>query len=227
MTRRLASAGLVLALLAAAPSPVGAGPAERAAAIAQAMRTRRISNLSLEDARLEDVVRWLRVATGFNFHVRRDLIAKAGIDLDALSFTLHLEDVSVAALLNLVLPPHGLAAVARDNVVHVTTRADALGKPVARLYPITHLTWKLTDFVGPSLDLHPSGYTPPDVETEVVREDGMTPDQIAELVKELVGEDWTQEGWSISVNPRFLVVRAPRSVHGDVLRVLERIAAFK
>jgi hypothetical protein len=222
-------AALAAALLAcslAAP-PAAAGPSEREAALAQSLRTRRISSVALEKASLDDVVRYLRVATGLNFHVRREVIAKAGIDLDALTFTLDLDDVTVASLLELVLRPHGLAAVVRGNIVHVTTKADALGPPVSRLYAISHLTWRLTDFVAPSLDLHPSGYTPPEEDSEVVREDGFDADQIATLVREQVPVDWSQEGWGISVNARFLVVRAPRSVQAQVAAALARIEAFR
>jgi hypothetical protein len=223
---RLALAlGLVVSL--AAPCAVLAGPAERAAALAQSLRTKRVSHVALEKASLDDVVRFLRVATGVNFHVRRDVIAKAGVDLEALSFTVALEQVTVAGLLKLVLEPHGLAAVVRDNVVHVTTRADAIGKPVARLYGISHLTWRLTDFAGPSLDLHPSGFTAPEIVPEVVREDGLDADKISELVKELVGGDWSQEGWGISTTARFLVVRCPPAVHREVSLALARIAAFQ
>ena len=133
----------------------------------------------------------------------------------------------VASLLELVLPPNGLAAVVRGNIVHVTTKADALGPPVARLYPITHLTWRLTDFIAPSLDLHPSGWTGSEEEAEVVREDGLDAEGIAALVREQVTADWSQEGWGITANARFLVVRAPRSVHVQVAAALARIEAFR
>jgi len=225
-TAVLALAAVALAGTVSAP-PAAAGPAERAAALAQSLRTKRISSLSLEKASLDDLVRYLRVATGFNFHVRREVITKAGIDLDGLSFTLALEDVTVASLLELVLPPNGLAAVVRGNIVHVTTKADALGPPIARLYPITHLTWRLTDFIAPSLDLHPSGWTGSEEETEVVREDGLDAEGIAALVREQVTVDWAQEGWGITANARFLVVRAPRSVHDQVAAALARIEAFR
>src|SRR5262245_17273005 len=122
-TSLLLLAGAACLGTALAAAPASAGPAEREAALAQALRTKRISSVSLEDVSLDDVVRYVRVATGFNFHVRREVIAKAGIDLDTLRFTLVLEDVTVATLLQLVLPPHGLAAVVRGNIVFVTTKA--------------------------------------------------------------------------------------------------------
>jgi hypothetical protein len=216
-----------LAAFSAAPLDASAGPAERAHALAQSLRTRRVANVAFEDARLDDVVRFLRIATSVNFHVRRDVIGKAGIDLDALRFTFALEDVTVATLLEIALKPNGLGAVVRDNVVHVTTRADAMGKPIARLYDIGHLTFTLTDFAAPSLDLHPSGYTAPEVEPEVVRDDGLDADKIVELLKTIVAEDWSQEGWAITPVASFLLVKAPASVHRDVALALQRIAVFK
>jgi hypothetical protein len=227
--RRLAlPLAAVLGAASALPCAASAAPT-RAEEIAAALRTRRIASVVLEDTSLDDLAKFLRTATGFDFHVRRDVIGKAGIDLDGIRFRATLEDVVVADLLKLLLPPQGLGAVVRGSVVQLTTRADALGKPVTRLYDVTHLTWKLTDFAAPSLDLRPSGFEAVDeVEPEVVREDPLAePENVLELVKQLVDVDWTTEGWSIAVTARMLVVRAPASVQAKVARALAQVAAFK
>jgi hypothetical protein len=228
---RLALAALAVLLAGGLPlaSPAASAAPSRAEEIAAALRTRTIASIVLKDSSVDDLAKFLRIATGFNFHVRRDVIQKAGIDLETVRLEATLEDVTVADLLELLLPPHGLGAVVRGSVVQFTTKADAMGKPVTRLYDVTHLTWKLTDFAAPSLDLHPSGFTAVDeIEPEVVREDPLAePENILEFVKSLVDVDWTTEGWSISVTARTLVVRAPASVHAKVARALAQVAAFK
>jgi hypothetical protein len=221
---------LATALLAFAAGPATASP-DRDAALVAELKARRLGLVAFEDAPLEDVLRWLRVATGVNLHVKRPPIAKAGLDLDAIRVTLRLEDVSAWQVLEMVLEPEGLAVQVRDNVVHVTTRQDAMGRPVTRLYAISHITWQRIDFIAPEINLHPSDFTPVDeYEPEVVDESDplTTGDAVAELVREIVHpDDWDTEGWSIRANDRFLVVRAPRAVHTLVARAIEQIASLK
>src|SRR5262249_55818772 len=78
-----------------APAPAVAKRLE-GVALATAMRARRLSNVSFDKTKLEDVLSYLRVATGWNYVVKRAPILKAGIDLDAVTVTLTLDDVSVA-----------------------------------------------------------------------------------------------------------------------------------
>src|SRR5688572_3214679 len=138
---------LLAAVLAFAPllplaATATAGDAERAAVLARALETRRLKNVRFEATKLEDVLKFLRVATGFNFVVKRDVLAKAGVDVEQVKANLVLDDVSVATVLSLVLEPHGLVTKVERNVVFVTTKADALGKPVTVLHPISHITWQ-------------------------------------------------------------------------------------
>jgi hypothetical protein len=219
-------------LLAAAPSPGLAGPIERKQAERlQALAARRLLHVKFDAAPVEDVVQFLRVATGWNYVIKRSVIQKAGIDLDAVRTTLDLDDVSAGLVLELVLEPHGLVAKVEGNIVFITTKADAMGKPVFVLYPITQLTWKKTDFHGPDLDLHPSDYHPADEipEETVVEDDPFTdPQHVVDLVKEMVSEaTWDAEGWSITANTQFLMVRAPRSIQRQVARAVDMMGALK
>jgi hypothetical protein len=221
-----------VALLAvAAPSrPAAAGPLERrAASLVGGLATRRVREVKFDQAPVEDVVGWLRVATGWNFVVRRHVIAKAGIDLDTIRTTLDLDDVTVGVVLEIVFGPHGLVAKVEGNIVFVTTKADAEGPPVFLLYPITHLTWQKTDFHGPDIDLYPSDFTPPErVDESPVEDDPfLDPQHVADLVKEMVDAPWDTEGWSIRATKQFLMVRAPRPVQRRVLVAVERMAALK
>jgi hypothetical protein len=222
---------LLLVAAAVAPTPAAAAPVPRGEALARALEARRLSKVSFEATPLPDVVRWLRLATGWNIVVKQGALAKAGIDPADVVTTLTLEDVSVAQVLSLVLEPHGLGVVVRDNVIFVTTRQDALGRPVTHLYAISHLTWTKIDFIAPDIDLRPSDFVPADdFEPERVDEnDPLTSgDAVAELVRELVRPgDWDSEGWSIRATDRYLVVRAPRSVHAEILRALRMIESLK
>jgi hypothetical protein len=233
--RRLLPATLLLllaaALLAASALPAAAGPSSRTAALAAKLRTQRLENVRFEDASLPNVLKWLRIATGSNFVLKRSALAKAGIDPDDIRSTLTLERVTPAVLLNLVLEPHDLTAVVKGNVVYVTTRVDALGKPVTRIYAISHITWTKTDFIAPDINLRPSNFTPmDDYESEVVVENDplSTGDAVAELLQDLVAPgEWDNDGWAIRATDRYLVIRAPAAVQAKVDRALAQIASLK
>jgi len=182
------------------------------------------------DTSLDDAVRFLQIATGWNVVVRRTVIEKAGVELSALRFKLELTDVTVAGLLRVLLEPHGLVTKVEGNIVFVTTKADALGAPVLVLYPISHLTWTKTNFRGTDIDLHPSGFTvSEDVAEEEEDEDDpfRDPQHVADLVKEMVDAPWTDEGWSLTATKQYLMVKAPRPVHRQVARALAQMAALK
>ena len=220
--------GLILGLLA---DPANAGPKARAAALVKKLQTQRLENVRFEDASLDDVLRWLKIATGANFVVKRSVLAKAGIETADVRATLTLDKVTPATLLGLVLEPHDLAAQVKGNVVYVTTRVDAMGRPVTRIYSISHITWTKVDFIAPDINLYPSNYTPPEeYEPEVVVENDplSTGDDVAELLQDLVAPgEWDNDGWSIRATNRYIVIRAPKSVHAKVDRALAQIASLK
>jgi hypothetical protein len=205
--------------------------ASRAAALAARLRAQRLQSATFDAIGLPELLKWLRVATGRNFVLDRAALARADIEPDEVTFTAQLEDVSVATLLRLALEPRGLAAVVRGNVVVVTTHAASLGKPVTRMYGIQHITWTKVDFIAPDINLRPSDYTPlEEYEPERVVEDDplATGDAVAELLQELVARgEWDNEGWRISATDRYLVIRAPRTVHARIPAALAVIAGMK
>lgn len=232
--RPLLAVGLaVAALLPMALPPAHAGPTTRlhGQRLASALRGQKIRTATFDQVTLPALVKWLRLATGANFVVKHRALAKAGIDAKDITFTADLEDVTVATLLGLALEPHDLVAQIRGNVVYITTRADSQGKPVTRLYAISHITYRKVDFIAPSLDLRPSDFVAADdYEPErLVEDDPLSDgDSVAELVQELVAAgQWENEGWSIRATQRHLVVRAPRAVQRQIPRVLAAIASMK
>lgn len=229
---------VVLALLAATglldvADPASASPsrgeAAKDAALAAAVRTRRLPEVVWSDVALDPAVAWLRVATGWNFHVRRPTLEKAGVELAALRFSCRLEDVTVAAVLRLLFEPHGIVWTVKGNVVHLTTKADAMGKPYLVIHAIGHLTWTKTNFRGPRIDLLPSGFADDDAPAEEEDESDpfRDPQHVVDLVKQMVEAPWGEPGWSIAATKVYLTVRAPRSVQAEVALALARMAALK
>ena len=217
--------------LAAAPRTAHAGSRADAIRLKAKIQKRRIRNATFEEATLQDFVKWLRLATGHNVVIRRLALAKAGIDLEDIRITMTLEDVTVAHLLKLALEPYDLAPLVKGNVLYVTTRADALGRPVTRLYAISHITWTKTDFIAPEINLRPSDYSPADdYEPERIVEDDPlnSGDAVADLLQEIVAPgEWDNEGWGIRATDRYLVVKAPRAIQAQVDRALRIIASLK
>ena len=236
-------AALAAALVAAALLPSGAAPGvrvasagvleRRASELLAGLASTRLGHVRFENADLEAVLAQLRASTGWNFVLKRHVLAKAGVDLGAIRSNLDLDDVSVGLVLLVVLEPHGLVAKVEDNVVFVTTRADALGPPVFALYALRHLTWQKTDFRGPDLDLRPSGYVESEDrplyggETLVTDDPFLDPGHVVDLVKEMVDGTWDADGWSISATKVFLAVKAPRAVQRRVAVAIARLAALK
>lgn len=225
--------GLLVTTVAVPAQPVQAGEraAARDAALVKKLRTQRIQEARFDAVPLPDFLEWLRAATGHNFVFDRKALKKEGVDVKAITFTADLEDVTVATLLGLALEPHELAALVRGNVVRVTTRAASLGKPITRIYGISHITWTKVDFIGPDMNLRPSDFTPiVEYEPERVVEDDPldTGDAVAELLQQLVmPREWDTDGWSLRATDRYLVVRAPPVVHARIPAALARIASLK
>lgn len=214
-----------------ASSKAPVAPKARQATLLRKLETRRLKNVRFEEVTLPDLVRWLRTATGQNFVIKHRALAKADIDPEDIRITLTLDDVTVATLLKLALEPYDLAAQVKGNVVYVTSRVDALGKPVTHLYWIAHITWTKVDFIAPEINLRPSDYAPADeYEPERIVEDDplSSGDAVAELLQELVAPgEWDNEGWSVRATDRYLVVRAPKAIHAKVDRALGMIASLK
>ena len=236
MRRRLILSVVLLLGLLAAPGLQPAAEAGkrrtlRAQALVTKLKTQRLKNVSFKEVDLPGLLKWLRLATGQNYVLDRKGLMKAGSDQKDVSFTAQLEEVTVAAVIQFALEPHHLAAVVKGNVVWVSTRARSLGKPVTRMYAISHITWRRVDFIAPDINLYPSGYVAPDeYEPERVVEDDPlgSGDQVAELLMELVARgEWDNEGWSLSATDRYLVIRAPRSIHRQIPRALSVIASLK
>lgn len=228
----LSAACLVFGGLPAGPSTAEAGMSAKDRALVLQLKKQRLTKVQFKDTDLKGIVKWLRVATSKNILIKRAALAKADIDWEDIRWTVTLEKVGVWTFLEeVVAKPHGMALKVKGNILFITSKADSFGKPVTRMYAISHITWTKVDFIGPDINLKPSGFTDDDYEPEVIREDDplATGDAVADLLKEiLVPKLWDEnDSWNVRATDRYLVIRAPKAVHNLVPRTLSKIAAMK
>jgi len=190
---------------------------EAAPPILRALRTKRLS-VRFDEAPLADVVRFLATATGINAMLapalqdRKDELPK---------ISLRLVGVTAANALRTVLEVTDLGAVVRHGVLMITTREDARGKPVLRLYYIADLTQRLRDFPGPELGLPTANREAAPPADTASREVFSDPEALKELVTKSTGaETWQQPGISIAATTRVLIVRQYAEVHREIARLL-------
>jgi|GEM_PF-1931602 len=213
-----------------APSAPSSSLSPRGAALTAALKTKRLKRIEFKDLSLRDLTTWLRIATGWNVLPNHAALAKAGIDATALSFSADFEDLSVATLLDVLLEPLEMAVRVHENLIFLTTKADAQGRLLTRVYGISHITWQKIDFIAPEVHLNPSGAISDEYEPEVIREDDplATGDAVAELLKEIVAPgEWDSEGWSMRASNTYVVIRAPLAVHAKIPLALDTISALK
>lgn len=228
--RRIHLALVFLAVL-ALMAPAATADSKGAALMAK-LKQLRLKNVDFKEQPLTGVVKWLRVATGLNFHIKRAVLAKAGIELEDIVVTAKLADVKVSTFLGIVLEEHELGVKVKGNVVYITTKKDTYGKPISKMYTISHITWTKMDFIGPEIDLRPSGASFDDeYEPERIVEDDPLDngDAVIELIKEITGSSlWDEnDDWSLSGTDKYIVVKAPKSMQTKVNKALVAIASMK
>ncbi len=228
--------GLALVFLYSAGAPAQAGPDgteinAKDRALVQAIKAQRLAKIEFKDLSLEEALKWLRVATGRNYFIKRVPLAKADIDWQEIRYTISFDNVSLASVLEVLLDPYEMSWVVKDNVVYITSKVDSLGKPLTRLYAISHITWRKVDFIAPEINLNPSGfveeeYTP---EVEVENDPLASGDAVAEILREIVmPAGWAEnDSWAIRATDTYLVVRAPPAIHALIPSALGKIAAMK
>ena len=220
---RYAAAALVACLLAGSGE---AGPASTRSLV-NSLQTRRVS-VEFEKATLDQFVKWVRTATGINIVVKKHAIEKDGGDPDAIEISLKVQNVKVLNLLKLALEPHNLGLAARGNVLIVTSKRDARGKPVLVMYSVADLLIPIRDFPAPDLNLHPSSYEPPEPPEPEISQAVESADELAELVRQFTGRDtWEDEGVNIHVFRKHLFIRQYPGVHREIRRFLAAVRGLR
>ena len=226
------AAALLLCLLAL---PGLAGPQAKPTRKVRATRTRTgsvrnllasrvLPRVKFEKASLEKFVKYIRVSSGINIVVNKGRIDKDGGDVDAIEITLDVRNVTVGQALVLALEGLDLGFKIKGNVLIITSKKDALGKPVLKIYSVAHLLIPIRDFPAPDLNIYPSNYEPPEPPEPEILQTYESSEELAELIRNFTGADtWENEGVSIHVFRRHLFIRTYPAVHREIARLLAKL----
>ncbi len=223
---------LAIALFASAETPdakkAPAKPAtndraDRAESVANLLLGRRLT-VKFEKATIDQFVDHLRAATGINIFVHKGRMAKDGVDADAIQIDLDVKDVTAADLLKLAFAGVEVGFRIQGNVLVITSKKDARGKPVLRIYSVAHLLVPIRDFPGQDMNVYPSNYERPEPPEPEVVQTYESSEQLAELVRTFTGEGtWEDEGVRITVFRNHLFVRTYPGVHAQIQAFLDEL----
>jgi hypothetical protein len=207
----------------AATSQTAAGAAERAESISNLLRSRRLT-VKFEKATLDQFIDHLRGATGINIFVYKARMQKDGVDPDAIQIDLDVKDVSAGELLDLAFAGLDVGFRIQGNILILTSKKDARGKPVLRIYSVAHLLVPIRDFPGQDMNVYPSNYQPPEPPEPEVTQTYESSEELAELVRRFTGEGtWEDEGVRITVFRNHLFIRTYPAVHAEIQRFLDEL----
>jgi hypothetical protein len=195
----------------------------KAQSILNTLQTRRLT-VQLESATLDQFVKYLRTAGGVNIVVKRKQIEKDGGDPDGIEIDLSLENVRMIDAIKIALEAHELGYAIKGNVFIITSKKDARGKPLLRIYSVAHLLVPIRDFPAPDVNIYPSSYEPPEPPEPEIQRTFESSEELAELVRQFTGKDtWEDEGISITVFRNHLFIRTYPGVHAEVGRFLAQL----
>jgi hypothetical protein len=176
-------------------------------------------SVNFDDTSLAAALSYLSVVTGVNIVVGPAL-RKEG-DPDLIRVSLRLTKVSARQVLELLAEGKDLGIGFQSGVLTVTTRKEARGKPVLRLYALGDMLMPIRDFPAPDLMLHPAGAekkVEPETETKPAFGEA---DEVLRMVKENTGAGtWDDGDVSASVMHDWLVVRQYEEVHAEIGKLL-------
>jgi len=199
------------------------GRAEKAEAILNLLRSRRLT-VKFEKATLDQFVDHLRAATGINIFVYKTRMTKDGVDPDGIQIDLDVKDVAAGDLLDLAFAGKDVGFRIQGNILILTSKKDARGKPVLRVYSVAYLLVPIRDFPGQDMNVYPSNYEPPEPPEPEVVQTYDSSEQLAELVRTFTGEGtWEDEGVRITVFRNHLFIRTYPSVHAEIQRFLDEL----
>lgn len=201
-------------------------PSDPARALALRLEHVRI-DCKFERLPLDDFVRYCRTAAGINIVVKKPTIAKE-MDPEGVLITLDVKDVTLLDVLTLALPPYGLAFKIDRNVLLITTKRDARGKPVLVLYDVAEILMPIRDFPAPDINLYLSHEEKPELPEPEVHVAATSAEELAELVRQFTGEGtWEDEGVRVTAYRRHLLIRQYPAVHREIALFLNEVRALR
>jgi hypothetical protein len=208
------------------PAPraaAGETPARAAQSIQNLLKSRRIT-AKLEKISLDEFVDYVRASTGINIFVHKGQLAKAGVAVDAIEIDLDVRDVAAGELLQLAFAGVDVGFRIQGNVLIITSKKDARGKPVLRVYSVAHLLVPIRDFPGQDMNVYPSNYEPPEPPEPEVVQTYESSEQLAELIRTFTGEGtWEDEDVRITIFRHHLFIRTYPNVHAEIERLLAEL----
>src|SRR5262249_14474837 len=119
------------------------------------LKTRQV-NLQFEDSPLPPVIEFIRSLSGINIVI--DPEVKNDLDGVTIPGSLSLNNISVEYALNILLSyAPDVTYTFREGVVFITKKAKAFGKTVVRLHDIRDISFGVTAFTSPDLNLAIAG----------------------------------------------------------------------
>ena len=227
--KRLVTALILTTLVLALPAgSTDAAPGDRARLRTMLNRLdSTLVNIDFREMGLDEALKHISRFTGVNLLISPKL--RNEIDPADLTITLTLSKISAREALRIILEFKNLGIVFRHGVLMITTREDARGKPVLRIYDIASLTFPIRDFPGPDLQLRPSGTVFDEDEDTNQRDDPFTdPQFIVDIITGNVDSDsWDADGVSIQASGKLLLVRQSPTTHVKIARLLAMLRAYK
>jgi len=207
----------------AVPKPGPGGRAEKADEIINLLRSRRLT-VKFEKATIDEFVNHLRAATGINIFVYKTRMTKDGVDPEGIQIDLDVKNVSAGELLKLAFAGVDVGFRIQGNILIITSKKDARGKPVLRIYSVAHLLVPIRDFPGQDMNVYPSNYEPPEPPEAEVVQTYESSEELAELVRQFTGQGtWEDEGVRITVFRNHLFIRTYPAVHDQIQRFLDEL----
>ena len=214
---------VVFALVSLFAAPALSDPAARSRNLINLLQTRRIS-VEFEKASLQQFVKFVRLSTGINIVVRKARIEKDGGDVDSIEISLKVRDVRVLHVLRLALETQGLGLATKGNILIITSKKDARGKPVLVMYNVADLLIGLRDFPGGDMNVYGSNMEVPEPPEPEIHHSIESSDELAEMVRQFTGRDtWEDEGINIHVFRKHLFIRTYPAVHQQIRRFLNAV----
>jgi hypothetical protein len=223
--KRLFTAVMLVVLVCAPLSPSSAQSSSDLREKMLILEDRQV-NVDFKQEPLADVLKFLSDVSGVSIIVAPVLTAEA--DDHDLDVTLTLTKVSIKSCLDVILDLKNLKLVYRHSLLMVTTPKDARGKPKLQIYSIGDLTARIRDFPAPDIHLRPSGTEFQEPEEIIERPVFADADVIQDLVIANCSEEtWDDEGVSIVVDERKMVVKQYPEVHREIVRLLDLLRAYR
>jgi Flp pilus assembly secretin CpaC len=139
---------------------------------------------------------------------------------------------SLGTALKTILDQLDLAMTFRNDVLHITTREKALGKPIPQVYEVRDLTVSLPNFKAPNLNLR-VGQAGEQAKVAIAGENlestqETTIDRLVDLIQENVAKGtWgTIEGFALTPSSGQIVATTTPEIHQQLKKFLDELRRF-